>query len=72
MNLLHRHCLWENNFFKAILSAYGAKDDSLFNQIKEDYVIDVMNWFWTYDKEGKPKSKARIIKKLKRLLNQTN
>lgn len=57
-----------DRFLREILSVYGVKDDNLFNQIKENYIIDVMNWFWTYEKEGKPKSKARMIKKLKRIL----
>jgi|GEM_PF-6387927 len=55
-------------FLKNMLLAYGEKDGNLFNQIKENYIIDVMNWYWTYLQEDKPKSQARTIKKLKRIL----
>ncbi len=57
-----------DQFLRDILTYYGAKNDDLFNQIKENYIIDVMNWFWWYEKNHQPKGMARIIKRLKRLL----
>lgn len=57
-----------DKFLKNILKSYGAKGDDLFFQIKENAIIDVMNWFWTYYKEKRPKCMARMIKKLKKIL----
>ena len=57
-----------DKFLKNILKYYGTNGDNLFYQIKENAIIDVMNWFWTFYKEKKSKGIARMIKKLKKIL----
>jgi aminoglycoside phosphotransferase (APT) family kinase protein len=57
-----------DQFLKDILTYDGAKNDDLFFQIKENAIIEVINWFWFYEKNNRPKSTARIIRKLKRIL----
>ncbi len=59
-----------DQFLKDILTYYGAKNDDLFYQIKENYIIDVMNWFWWYEENQQPEGVTRIIKKLKQILKQ--
>lgn len=57
-----------DRFLKGILKYYGAKGDDLFFQIKENAIVDIMNWFWSYYKENNPQGVARMIKKLKKIL----
>lgn len=57
-----------DQFLRDILVYYGAKNDDLFFQIKENAIIEVMNWFWFYKEKKLTKDMARIIKKLKRIL----
>jgi len=57
-----------DKFLKEILKYYGAKGDDLFFQIKENAIIDTMNWFWSYYKESNSKGVAGMIKKLKKIL----
>lgn len=59
-----------DKFLKDILKWYGAKDDSLFIQIKENAIIDVMNWFWFYKKTDNAKGVNRIVKKMKTILGK--
>lgn len=60
-----------DQFLKDILNYYGAKNDDLFFQIKEDTIIAMMNWFWFYQKNKKSEGMTRIIKKLKMILSQS-
>lgn len=53
-----------------MLKWYGVKNDSLFIQIKENAIIDLMNWFWFYKKTGNPKGVNRIVKKMKMILGR--
>ena len=55
-----------DKFLKDILTYYGAKNDDLFQQIKENAIIDTMNWFWWYEKNNQPEGMTRIIKKIKK------
>ncbi|MFA6106160.1 MAG: aminoglycoside phosphotransferase family protein [Patescibacteria group bacterium] len=57
-----------DKFLKEILKYYGVKGNDLLFQIKENAIIDVMNWFWSYHKEKNQKGMARMIGKLKRIL----
>ena len=57
-----------DKFLKNILKYYGAKGDDLFFQIKENAIIDTMNWFWSYYKENNSKGVVKMIKKLKNIL----
>lgn len=59
-----------NDFLRNILKYYGATGDDLFYQIKENAIIDVMNWFWSYYKESNQKGVEKMIKKLKNILAQ--
>lgn len=57
-----------DQFLKDILSYYGSKNNDLFIQIKENAIIEVINWFWFYKEKKQTKNMARIIKKLKKIL----
>ncbi|MDO8592953.1 MAG: aminoglycoside phosphotransferase family protein [bacterium] len=59
-----------DQFLKDILTYYDAKNDDLFIQIKENAIIEVMNWFWFYKEKQLTKGLARIVKKLKKVLAQ--
>ena len=56
-----------DQFLKNILKWYGVNNDNLFSQIKENAIIDVINWFWFYKKTNNPNGVIRIVKKLKRI-----
>ncbi|HWW38689.1 aminoglycoside phosphotransferase family protein [Pedobacter sp.] len=55
-------------FLKDTLKWYGTKNNGLFNQIKANAIVDVMNWFWFYKKTGNPKGVSRVVTKIKTIL----
>jgi aminoglycoside phosphotransferase (APT) family kinase protein len=57
-----------DQFLRRILRWYGA-DDSLFNQVKENAILEVLNWYWWYEARKDPKGTARTLERLKRILN---
>ena len=57
-----------DQFLRDIVRWYGA-GDTLFNQIKENAIIEVMNWFWFYEHTNDPEGAARTITRLKNILN---
>lgn len=59
-----------DQFLRDILGWYGTKNDRLFLQIKENSIIDVMNWFWFYKKNNDRNGASRILKRIKGILNQ--
>ena len=54
-----------DQYLRDILSWYGDKNDKLFYQVKDNAVIDIMNWFWFYKMHNNFKGVSKIIKKLK-------
>lgn len=59
-----------DDFLRQILDSYGAKNDDLFNQIKESAIIEVLNWFWFYLEAKNQKGVSRMVKKLKKILSK--
>lgn len=59
-----------DQFLREVLKWYGAKDDKLFFQIKENSIIEVMNWFWFYRMHNDRGGLSGVIKKLKRMLSR--
>lgn len=37
-----------DDFLRSILASYGSTDDGLFNQIKANAIIEVINWYWRF------------------------
>lgn len=56
-----------DQFLKEILEYYDY-GQNLFSQIKENAIIDVMNWFWWYEKNNDDRGIDSSIRKLKRWL----
>jgi aminoglycoside 2''-phosphotransferase len=50
-----------DEFLKDILSHYGKSEDKLFIQIKQNSIIETMNWFWWYYKNNKEQCKKEWI-----------
>lgn len=59
-----------DNFLREILAAYGDENESLFNQIKQNSIIETMNWFWWYYKNNQEEGQKVWIDKLKKILNK--
>lgn len=58
----------KNDFFlQEMVAEYGSSPTELFRQVKVSYVIDVMNWYWTFVKEGNLKGQEKMVGKLRRV-----
>jgi aminoglycoside 2''-phosphotransferase len=57
-----------DDFLMDILRWYGS-DNGMFTQVKENAIIEVMNWFWFYEHTNDPRGMAATIKRLKIALN---
>ena len=57
-----------DQFLKDILHWYGG-DDGLFEQVKANAILDVMNWFWFYEAREDSAGVARSVEKLKSVLD---
>lgn len=55
-------------FLLEMLGEYGSSQTELFRQVKANYIIDVMNWYWTYSQERNEKGKKKMLGKLKTVL----
>ena len=57
-----------DQFLRDIVRWYGA-DDSLFHQVKENAIIEVLNWFWFYEMRKDREGMARTIERLRTALD---
>jgi aminoglycoside phosphotransferase (APT) family kinase protein len=57
-----------DHFLRDVIREYGG-DDLLFHQVKEDAILEVMNWYWCYEHRKDHIGMTRSIKRLKRLLS---
>ena len=57
-----------DRFLKEIIRWYGG-DDALFNQVKENAILEVINWYWCFENRNDRKGMTRTMKRLKRLLS---
>ena len=57
-----------DRFLKEIIRGYGG-DDALFNQVKENAILEVINWYWCFENRNDRKGMTRTIKRLKRILS---
>lgn len=59
-----------DEFLKQILAAYGDENNRLFTQIKQNSIIETMNWFWWYYEKKQEDGQKVWIDKLKEVLNR--
>jgi aminoglycoside 2''-phosphotransferase len=57
-----------DGFLREILGWYGAGDD-LFEQVKENAVIEALNWLWFYEARQDRQGIARTVERLRRSLD---
>ena len=57
-----------DQFLSEIVRWYGL-DDSLFNQIKANAIIEVLNWFWFHENRKDRDGMVRAMTRLKSILN---
>lgn len=57
-----------DDFLRAILSWYGA-DEALFRQVKENTVIEVLNWLWFHQMRNDAAGLKSTIDRLRHMLN---
>jgi aminoglycoside 2''-phosphotransferase len=57
-----------DGFLRDILRWYGA-GDGLFEQVKENAIIEVLNWLWFYEARQDREGIARTVERLRRSLN---
>jgi aminoglycoside 2''-phosphotransferase len=57
-----------DDFLRSILAWYGG-DEALFRQVKENVVIEVLNWLWFYRMREDPAGVRTTVRRLRHMLN---
>ena len=57
-----------DQFLRHIIRWYGG-DDNLFKQVKENAILEVLNWYWWYEHRKDLKGAGRTVERLKRMLS---
>jgi len=57
-----------DEFLREMIRWYGG-DEGLFDQVKQNVAIEVMNWLWCYEHRTDLRGVARTVQRFKRMLN---